>query len=124
MPYQYTKGGLSGATQNVTFVDPSTEGAATFTAKSNVLTVGKTKVTMVNATARLNQPVAVGTPECDPCGQPSVSSGCEIRFNIVKGDAVNLASLRTELNRLVDVAIADYNLLAGLLPPPSSTFGE
>lgn len=122
MPYQYTKGGLSGATQNVTFVDPSNEGAVTFTAKSNVLTVGKTKVTMVNATARLNQPVSVGTPECDPCGQPSVNSGCEIRFNVVKGDATNLAALRTELNRLVDAALADYNLLAGLLPPPSATF--
>lgn len=122
MPYQYTKGGQTGTTQNVTFVDPSNESAVTFTAKSNVLTIGKTRVAMVNATARLNRPVFVGTPECDPCGQPSVNSGCEVRFNIVKGDAVNLGALRNELLRLIDVALTDYNLSVGLLPPPSADF--
>lgn len=78
-------------------------------------------VPMVKGYARLSVPSPVDS--CNPavCGG-SVSQTIKLEFNILRGDTAALASMRAEVLRCFDVAVADYQLANGIVPPTTATF--
>lgn len=105
-------------------VEPSFDGTlATFSAKTATPNIGGVVVPMVHGKVRLAVPTPVANP-CDPsaCG-PVVTEAIAVDFNVQRGGE-NLAALRDEVVRLVDLAIADYQFANGLVPPTDADFGE
>lgn len=75
---------------------------------------------MVKATVSLRQ-----EKEVTPCGSTcaeTVMESAQISFSILRGDDASLTALRSELNRLVDAALANYLLTDGRVPPVYAAF--
>lgn len=101
-----------------TFVDPesSNENEIIFESQKISPKIAGTIVPMVKGevTLRASEPY-------DACGTDcpiNVGTSIGLKFSILKGS--DLATARTELLRLVDVATTEYALLAGIVPPPSA----
>lgn len=118
--YQNTSTQMAGNNASSMFIDPVLTKTAQFVAKSSAVNFKSGKTDMVNVTVRVNQPQPVGTPGCDPCGTDKVTTSAEVRFNIIKGDLDSLTALRVDVLALLDKAIADYQLVYGLVPPASA----
>lgn len=100
---------------------PSVDGSVlTFTPRQVTPTVNGTPVKMVKASIRLARPKTVSVCESD-CGV-EITSAVELSFNIQSGDTETLSALRAELDRVVDAAIADFQLAYGLVPSGNATF--
>ena len=73
----------------------------------------------MRGSVRLTSKVGYSTCEND-CGVP-VNEAVRIDFNVVPS-LNNLNALRDECVRVMDVAIAEYYLAQGIVPPVSATF--
>lgn len=104
-------------------IEPSFDGAVLhFATKNASPNFGGQIVHMVKANARLSVPSQV-----EVCGEPcgvTVTAAAELTFNIVRGDVATLTALRTELNRVVDEAIADFQFANGLVPTGNADFAS
>lgn len=79
------------------------------------------KVDMVSGTIRVSVPA-----ELTPCGAScttTVIESAEVRFNFRKG-GTNVTALVNEVVRILGIAVADYYLNIGLVPPSEATFAE
>lgn len=102
-------------------VAPTMAGSeVTFTAASVKPKVGVTAVPMVRGSVRLASK-ADYTACNDTCGV-TVNESVRIEFNVLDQSTSNLGALRSECVRLMDVAIAEYYLAQGLVPPVSADF--
>lgn len=103
-------------------VEPSFDGSqVTFTVKTaSVLAAGQ-QVPMVSATVRLTTPHEV-TP-CDPtkCGA-SVNTAAAISLNLVRGE--DPTAMLAEVQRVLGVALTQYYLSDGVLPPATADFSD
>lgn len=92
----------------------------TFSAKRVNVALKNGIAPMVKATVSLRQEQAV-TPCGSTCAE-SVMESAQISFSILRGDDASLTALRSELNRLVDAALANYLLTDGYVPPVYAAF--
>lgn len=116
------------ATENkpgmVHFVNPVNGDVAQFTAKVvKVTTPSKATINMVNQDLLVQTRKAV-VSECDPCGSGDVNNSVRVKCTFIQADAAQLTAMRVEVNRLMDLAIAQYNFTAGFVPPISATLSE
>lgn len=104
-------------------VSPTMAGSeVTFNASSVQPKVGAATVPMVRGSVRLASKANYATCETE-CGV-TVNESVRIEFNVVDKTDGNLAALRSECVRLMDVAIAEYYLAQGLVPPVSADFAS
>lgn len=113
------------ATENkpgmVHFVNPVTGDIAQFTGKvTKVTTPSKSVVSVVNQDLLYQTRKSV-VSECDPCGATEVNNSIRIKCTFIQADAAQLTAMRAEVNRLMDLAIAQYNFTVGFVPPLSAT---
>lgn len=82
----------------------------------NAPVAGGARVKMVSGHITVNEPFTVG----EPGAQTTLNASVKLQWNCqYKG---SLTALRAEMNRVLDKAIADYNLTSGLVPPVYATF--
>lgn len=65
--------------------------------------------------------------ETTNCGEDcpvTFVESASLSFSVKLNDATALAELRTELDRLVDDALANHSLTKGLVPPVYATFAQ
>lgn len=84
---------------------------------------GGGKRQMASGSMTINIPTSV---ESTVAGQSVtvLNESLKLQWNFSRGDSAKLAALRTEMNRVFDEAIANYNLTMGLTPPVHATFAE
>lgn len=108
-----------------TFIDPA---ANTFGPNTAIFTneakkaplAGGAKAAMVVGSLTVNQPTQVVAGEAV---NPTVlNESLKLQWNFSRADTAKLAAMRTEMNRLLDEAIATYNLTKGLVPAVYATF--
>lgn len=104
-------------------VSPSFDGGMLhFNVSTARPTINGTVVPMVKGSVRLAVPAEVAS--CDPSAcAGTVNEAVKIEFNFRQG-GVNFATLQTEVMRCLAIAIADYQLANGVLPPVSADFEE
>lgn len=92
-----------------------------FSANSVTPNISGTIVPMVRGYVRLTSKVGY-----TPCGSEcstQVNEAVRIEFNVVQS-LDNLEALRDECVRVMDVAIAEYYLAQGIVPPVSADFAS
>lgn len=82
--------------------------------------IAGTIVPMVRGTVRLTTPVNAASQDVAPA---FVNESIAIEFNVRRGGVV-LASMRDEVVRLLDAAVADYQLANGIVPPSEAAFSS
>lgn len=103
--------------------EPTFDGSvAHFGTRTASPSIGGQVVPMVKASVRLSRPTAVTL--CNDTCPVSVNSAVEITFNVVRGDTATLAAMRTEVNRLLDEAVADFQFANGLVPSGNADFAS
>lgn len=82
---------------------------------------GGGKKQMASGSITVNLPTSV---EGTVTGQSAtvLNESLKLQWNFGRGDAAKLVALRAEMNRVLDDAIANYNLTMGLVPPVHATF--
>ena len=104
-------------------VAPTMAGSeVTFNASSVQPKVGAVAVPMVRGSVRLASKADFTTCASE-CGV-TVNESVRIEFNVIDKSNSNLAALRSECVRLMDIAIAEYYLAQGLVPPVSADFAS
>lgn len=78
------------------------------------------KTDMVSGSIRLVAPVTVTQGDL----AASVDESVEIRFNIRKGVSERVTGLNAEAARVLGLALSQYNLAIGLVPPSEATFAS
>lgn len=107
------------------FVDVAAGITASFASKKATVRVSTSAQDVVTFDILVEKEKSIQTdPACNPCGSPVLNNTVRLRATMFKGDSAGLAVMRAELNRLVDVAIADYALMSGLVPPSNATFAS
>lgn len=102
-------------------VSPTMAGSeVTFNAASVQPKVGSVAVPMVRGSVRLASKANYTTCEND-CGV-TINESVRIEFNVIDKADGNLSAIRSECVRLMDLAIAEYYLAQGLVPPVSADF--
>jgi len=76
------------------------------------------KTDMVSGAVRLTAPVTVTQGDL----VATVDESVEVRFNIRKGATASVTTLNTEAARVLGLALTQYNLAIGLVPPSEATF--
>lgn len=95
-----------------------------FANKSVVVKTQQGDVRMVTGNVSLSAPFVVSCGD-DNCFSTQLTEMVKLSWNIRNGDeGSTLASLRDEVNRIFDLAIAEYGALKGLNPPATATFFE
>lgn len=101
--------------------DPSFDGSVLhFNISTARPSISGVVVPMVKGSVRLAVPTAVDL--CDPtacAGQ--INEAVKIEFNVRQGGA-NLSTILTEVQRCLAIAISDYQITNGVLPPVSADF--
>lgn len=82
--------------------------------------IAGTIVPMVRGTVRLTSPVNAASVDAAPA---VVNEAVAIEFNVRQGGA-NLAAMRNEVVRLLDAAVANYQLANGIVPPSEAIFNS
>lgn len=109
---------------NATFVEVGEQTDSLLTIQNKVGSFTPTpgsKVEMVSGTIRVSVPA-----EDTPCGAScatKILESAEIRYNFRKG-GTNLTALVDEVVRVLGIAVSDYHLNIGLVPPSEATFTE
>lgn len=103
-----------------TDLENPSENSVNFTASAVNAKVGVNTIPMVRGQATLRTSTDVQV--CGDVCPVSVFESVTLSFNLQRG-ASNLTTLRAELVRLVDKAIADYGFSAGHVPPSSANLG-
>lgn len=114
--------------QNVTFsrnvsqfVDVSNPNENTTTFRSALINVpvkgGEVKVVKGSVLSQVTKDVTV----CGDVCPASITEQVRVEFNVQQG-AENFEALRLEVNRLLDVAVEQHNMLKGIVPPVYATF--
>lgn len=91
-----------------------------FRTKTAAPQIRSVSVPMVNGTVRIVKPVDV--VDCDTTCVGSVNESVEIRFNIKDGSTASLESMILETKRVLDLAVDQYALAHGLVPPSEAAF--
>lgn len=104
------------------FIDTATTTEATFTARPVTANINGTNVPMVRGELALRRETLAGA-SCGVYCPPVIGEMVKLSFSVEQG-AASLGALRTEMNRLFDKAVSDYNLTKGLVPPVYATFSE
>lgn len=106
------------------FVDTTStkSNEATFDSKPVMAKIGGTTVPMVRSSITLRSAVQA-TVSCGNDCPPEIVESVSISFNVEQG-ADRLVALRAETIRLLDIAIAEYNMTKGLVPPVFATFAS
>lgn len=81
--------------------------------------IGSASVTSVSGSISLSEPQAL--TGCEPCDKSVFNSSISCSWNIQAGDGAQLTALKTELDRVYGLMVADYHLSQGLVPPATST---
>lgn len=105
-------------------VNPSVDGSTLhFLVKTARPMIVGTSVPMVTGSLRLAVPAPVTS--CDPSAcSGEVTESVTLQFNIKAGNSASLVTLRAELNRVFDAAVASYNLADGIVPPATADFAS
>lgn len=80
-------------------------------------------VPMVKGLARISKPHPVESCNPNVCSG-SINQAVTVEFNLLNGNKTSFEALRTEVNRVIDAAILEYNLLNGIVPPVSAAFAS
>lgn len=88
---------------------------ASFQAKSATVKVSTASQRMVSATLTLVHPFGVVACD-DSCEVGQLNQSIKVQINAMYGGATAIASMRAELNRLLDIWAAN-NLAYGVVPP-------
>lgn len=99
-------------------IDPMDGSTVQFTSQRKSFTVSGVRSQAVNAKVTYVVPSEV-TDACNECVKAVADSVFEIRFNLVEGQ--DFSALRTEALRLLDVALSDHYLAAGMVPNVNAT---
>lgn len=91
----------------------------TFSAKTARPTIVGKVVPMVNLSARLSAPAPITPCDTTMC-DGSITEAVAISVNFRQGS--DFAALRTELLRVFDIAVQDYNFADGIVPPTNASF--
>lgn len=103
------------------FADPVSQMEAQFTAKTSKVKLPSAAVTQVVTQDLLVSVPKTITSECSPCATDVVNNSIRVKVTFIRDDAAAITALRTEMNRLLDLAISSANFTAGFVPPVSST---
>lgn len=104
--------------------EPTFDGSVVqFGATSVNPSINGTVVPMVKGFVRLSVPSAVASCNPEACAG-TINEAVKVEFNIKGGDTASLAGLRSEVNRVLDIALADHNFANGIVPPVSTTFAS
>lgn len=104
-------------------IEPSFDGSLLHVSvKNNNPSINGTIVPMINAKVRLAQPTSVEL--CDTSCSGVVNEALEVKINVKRGNNGAIATLRAELNRVLDILIADYQLANGVTPPATADFAD
>lgn len=79
---------------------------------------GGAKSPMVSGSLTVNIPTSVTVDQAVTV----LNESLKIQWNFSRGTTASLTALRAEMNRVLDKAIADYNLTMGLVPPVYADF--
>ena len=82
--------------------------------------IAGTIVPMVRGTVRLTVPVNAAPQDAAPA---MVNEAVSVEFNVRQGGA-SLNGMRSEVIRLLDAAVADYQLANGIVPPSEAAFSS
>lgn len=121
MSYQNT-GFVAGSSKFVKVLPSGTNNEAVFTSKNTAVPVTGGKVNMVSASVALQQPKDVTISAVEGAPKTLINESVKVSFNVVKGSIVDLNAIKGEVDRLLDLAVAEYNLANGLVPPANATF--
>lgn len=102
------------------FVDVTNQAELTFTAKNVEVSTRSGAVPMSKGVVVVRKQATAIVP-CNDC-PARVTESVKIEFSTVTGDAASLEALRAEVIRVMDAALANYGLGAGLVPPSYATF--
>lgn len=110
-----------------TFADPSNNVSPSVVTFNNQVRTrsrkGAADVAFVAGNVALQVPFF--SSDCDGCTGEILTKSLDVRFNVpMASAAADLAALRTEVNRVFDKAIAEYNMTKGMVPPVQATFPE
>lgn len=104
--------------------EPSFDGSVVqFGATSVNPSINGTVVPMVKGFVRLSVPSAVTPCDPDACAG-TINEAVKVEFNIKGGNTASLAALRLEVNRVLDIALAEYNFANGIVPPVTAAFAS
>lgn len=121
MSKKYTNITRSRGSADFALTSPSFDGSiALFKVSEAKPNINGTIVPMVRGTVRLTTPVNAASPDAAPA---VVNEAVTVEFNVRRG-GVELNSMRDEVIRLLDAAVANYQLANGIVPPSEATFGE
>lgn len=84
--------------------------------------VSGVKVNMVTGSVRIVDQVVLDQ-EC-ACGDVFVGESLEIRFNFQRDNAAGILAALEEAKRVMGIALSEYNLAIGLVPPSEATFTQ
>lgn len=117
---KYINTDRSKTTSNYGRVEPSFDGSQiTFSVKNATVTTAGQAVPMVSATIRLTTPKVVAS--CDPTKcDSSVNTAATLSFNIPRG--ASPSDLMEEVERVTGIALSQYYLADGVLPPATADF--
>lgn len=109
---------------SITLVNPQSNAEARFVGKTTKVTLpSKASAQVVTQELLYTVPKSLEN-ECSPCGTEVINNSLRLKLNFIRGDATAIAAMRTEVNRLLDKALADYYFADGFVPPISSNFAE
>lgn len=116
---QYVNTSRTNADATFVRVAPLLDGSVVvFKSKKTSISKGQVAATFVAASVRLDQPVSITA--CETACPVEFTESMNLSFNVRAGTP--LTTLKTELLRLVDKAVDDYNLSNGLVPPTHASF--
>lgn len=120
MTTQYINTNRDKTSSDYARVLPSFDGSTlTFTVKSAAPVVAGQVVPMVHAKLRVVTPAVVTS--CNPAVcDSSVNEAITIDFNVKRGSDVT--ALKLEALRVLEVALSEYQLNNGVLPPATADF--
>lgn len=102
------------------FIDAATTHEVTFDSRTVSANINGTIVPMVRGSIALRRETQAQA-SCGVDCPPIIGESVKLNFSVEQG-AANLSALRTEMNRLFDLAETEYNLTKGLVPPVYATF--
>lgn len=122
MKKKYINTNRDKASATYTRVEPTFDGTIlTFTVKSASPFLGGKAVPMTHARLRMVTPAEVSN--CDPNAcKPSVDQSVTLDFNVLQG--TDPSAMFEEARRVLELAIEDFKLSFGVVPPATAEFNE
>lgn len=121
MPHKYQNDSISPSRS--TFVETGLRVGESVAFAASVANVKRNTVTVKMVSAKASYEKITPVQACDnTCVVAEVSSGFTLSFNVKYGDSAALAAMKAEALRLF--AVAEANMLYGVVPGAAETFAE